>query len=146
MAWGPGGRRHVSPVFSGKCSKLTRKGPLDYHSSVFIIQSMAKRNMNIDIIHHRRTPVFANDSVSRISVFGVPHLPSQITKHCYGSFHVCLDYFRRNFVWTVTKLTQLGQYIQTAAITGNIRGMHDGIKMALGPTQSKTAPSNRPVG
>ena len=29
---------------------------------------------------------------------------------------------------------------QTAAITGNIRGMYDGIKRALGPTQSKTAP------
>ena len=36
--------------------------------------------------------------------------------------------------------TQLSQDIQTAAITGNIRGMYDGIKKALGPTQSKTAP------
>ena len=35
---------------------------------------------------------------------------------------------------------QLSQDIQTAAITGNIRGMYDGIKKALGPTQSKTAP------
>ena len=35
--------------------------------------------------------------------------------------------------------TQLSQDIQTAAITGNIRGMYDGIKKALGPTQSKTA-------
>ena len=36
--------------------------------------------------------------------------------------------------------TQLSPDIQTAAITGNIRGMYDGIKKALGPTQSKTAP------
>ena len=36
--------------------------------------------------------------------------------------------------------TQLSQDIETAAVTGNIRGMYDGIKKALGPTQSKTAP------
>ena len=36
--------------------------------------------------------------------------------------------------------TQLSQDIQTAAITVNTRGMYDGIKKALGPTQSKTAP------
>lgn len=30
--------------------------------------------------------------------------------------------------------------IQTAADTGNIKGMYDGIKMALGPTQKKFAP------
>ena len=35
--------------------------------------------------------------------------------------------------------TQLSHEIQTAAITGNIRGMYDGIKKALGPTQCKTA-------
>ena len=42
--------------------------------------------------------------------------------------------------------TQLSQGIQTAAITGNISGMYDGIKKALDPTQSKTAPPNRLVG
>ena len=36
--------------------------------------------------------------------------------------------------------TQLSQDIQTAAITGNIREMYDGIKKALGPTQRKTVP------
>ena len=36
--------------------------------------------------------------------------------------------------------TQLSEDIQTAVITGNIKGMYDGIKKALGPTQSKTAP------
>ena len=36
--------------------------------------------------------------------------------------------------------TQLSQDIQRAAITGNIRGMYDGIKKAQGPIQSKTAP------
>ena len=39
--------------------------------------------------------------------------------------------------------TQLSRDIQTAAITGNIRGIYDVIKKALGPTQSQTAPSNR---
>ena len=36
-------------------------------------------------------------------------------------------------------LTELSENIQTAAMTGNIRGMHDGIKKALGPTLNKTA-------
>ena len=35
---------------------------------------------------------------------------------------------------------ELSRNIQTAADTGNIRGMYDGITKALGPTQSKTAP------
>lgn len=35
---------------------------------------------------------------------------------------------------------ELSRDIQTAADTGNIRGMYDGITKALGPTQSKTAP------
>jgi len=34
---------------------------------------------------------------------------------------------------------QLSSSIQFAAAAGNIRGMYDGIKTALGPTQSKTA-------
>ncbi|XP_066302904.1 uncharacterized protein [Branchiostoma lanceolatum] len=35
--------------------------------------------------------------------------------------------------------SKLSEDIHIAAITGNIRGMYDGIKRALGPTQSKTA-------
>lgn len=35
---------------------------------------------------------------------------------------------------------ELSRDIQTAADTGNIKGMYDGITKALGPTQSKTAP------
>ena len=35
---------------------------------------------------------------------------------------------------------QLSDSIQSAADTGNIRGMYEGIKKAIGPTQSKTAP------
>ena len=35
---------------------------------------------------------------------------------------------------------QLSEDIQLAAITGNIRGMYDGIKKATGPSQCKTAP------
>ena len=42
--------------------------------------------------------------------------------------------------------TELSQSIQTAAAIGNIRGMYDGIKTALGPTQSKTAPLKSTTG
>ena len=35
---------------------------------------------------------------------------------------------------------QLSSDIQIAADTGNIKGMYDGIKQALGPTQKKAAP------
>ena len=34
----------------------------------------------------------------------------------------------------------LSEEIQLASLTGNIRGMYEGIKKAFGPTQSKTAP------
>ena len=35
--------------------------------------------------------------------------------------------------------SELSETIQTAAITGNIRGMYDGIKTAMGPVHNKTA-------
>ncbi|ROT60751.1 hypothetical protein C7M84_021675 [Penaeus vannamei] len=42
--------------------------------------------------------------------------------------------------------TQLCSQIQTAADTGNVRAMHDGIKQALGPTQKKSAPLKSTAG
>ena len=36
--------------------------------------------------------------------------------------------------------TELSEHIQSTAIMGNIRGMYNGIKKALGPTLNKTAP------
>jgi len=42
--------------------------------------------------------------------------------------------------------TELSETIRSAAITGNIRGMYNGIKTAMGPVQNKTAPSNPPLG
>lgn len=36
--------------------------------------------------------------------------------------------------------TELSETIQSAAITGNIRGMYNGIKTALRPVQNKTTP------
>ncbi|CAH1226359.1 CD209 [Branchiostoma lanceolatum] len=42
--------------------------------------------------------------------------------------------------------SKLSEDIHVAAITGNIRGMYDGIKRALGPTQSKTAPLKSTTG
>ena len=41
---------------------------------------------------------------------------------------------------------QLSNDIQTAAATGNIKRMYEGIKCALGPTQTKTAPPPPQVG
>lgn len=41
---------------------------------------------------------------------------------------------------------QLSSNIQIAADTGNVRGMYDGIKQALGPTQKKTAPLKSATG
>eukprot|EP00745_Piridium_sociabile_P043277 TRINITY_DN8831_c0_g1_i1.p1 TRINITY_DN8831_c0_g1~~TRINITY_DN8831_c0_g1_i1.p1 ORF type:complete len:1016 (+),score=240.62 TRINITY_DN8831_c0_g1_i1:1061-4108(+) len=41
---------------------------------------------------------------------------------------------------------QLCSQIQVAADTGNTRGMYDGIKQALGPTQKKTAPLKSTTG
>ena len=42
--------------------------------------------------------------------------------------------------------TELSETIQTAAITGNIRGMYEGIKTAMGPIQNKTAPLKSTTG
>ena len=42
--------------------------------------------------------------------------------------------------------TELSETIQTAAITGNIRGMYEGIKTAMGPAQNKTAPLKSTTG
>ena len=42
--------------------------------------------------------------------------------------------------------TELSEMIQMAAEMGNIRGMYDGIKKALGPMQSKTAPLKSATG
>lgn len=42
--------------------------------------------------------------------------------------------------------TELSEKIQTAAATGNIRGMYNGIKEALGPVHSKTAPLKSTTG
>ena len=42
--------------------------------------------------------------------------------------------------------TELSENIQSAAITGNIRGMYDSIKKALGPTLNKTVPLRSSTG
>ena len=42
--------------------------------------------------------------------------------------------------------TELSENFQSVAITGNTRGMHDGIKKALGPTLYKTAPLRSSIG
>ena len=43
-------------------------------------------------------------------------------------------------------MIELSENIQSAAITGNIRRMYDGIKKALGPTLNKTAPLRSSAG
>lgn len=58
----------------------------------------------------------------------------------------------RNKAWQTARRcaneywTELGEAIQVAATTGNIRGMYDGIKKALGPTQNKMAPLKSSTG
>ena len=42
--------------------------------------------------------------------------------------------------------TELSENTQFSAITGNMRGMYDGIKKALGPTLNKTAPLRSSTG
>ena len=42
--------------------------------------------------------------------------------------------------------SELSETIQTAAITGNIRGMYNGIRTAMGPAQNKTAPLKSTTG
>ena len=42
--------------------------------------------------------------------------------------------------------TELSEAIQTATITGNIRGMYAGIKTAMGPVQNKSAPLKSSTG
>ena len=42
--------------------------------------------------------------------------------------------------------TELSETIQTAATIGNIRGMYEGIKIAMGPVQNKTAPLKSTTG
>ena len=41
---------------------------------------------------------------------------------------------------------QLCSQIRSAAVTGNIKGMYDGIKQALGPTKKKTVPLKSATG
>jgi len=36
--------------------------------------------------------------------------------------------------------SELSETIQKTAVTGNIRGMYDGIKTVMGPVQNKTVP------
>ena len=50
--------------------------------------------------------------------------------------------------WSFAKeyWTELSENIQSVAITGNFRGMYDGIKKALGPTLNKTAPLRSSTG
>ncbi len=48
--------------------------------------------------------------------------------------------------WANEYWLELSQDIQTAAMTGNMRGIYNGIKKALGPIQSKTAPLKSSTG
>lgn len=53
----------------------------------------------------------------------------QMSRHCANEY------------WT-----QLSEDIQAAALSGNTRGMYNGIKKALGPTQCKTVPLKSSTG
>ena len=70
------------------------------------------------LAEYKRTPSERNLQILRISKSNV-----QQTARCCA-----------NESWT-----KVSENIQSAAITGNIRGMYDGIKKAIGPTLNKTA-------
>ena len=77
------------------------------------------------LAEYRRTPSERNLQILRIAIS-----KAQQTARCCA-----------NEYWT-----ELSENIQSVAITGNIRGMYDGIKKALGPTLYKTAPLRSSTG
>ena len=67
--------------------------------------------------------------------------PTEQTLRAARSRVQCITRHCANEYWT-----EHSEMIQMAAATGYIRGMYDGIKKALGPTQSKTAPLKSATG
>ena len=76
-------------------------------------------------VEYKRVPSEQNLQILRV----VRNKAQQTARHCANKY------------WT-----ELSEVIQTAAITGNIRGMYDGIKTAMGPVQNKTAPLKSSTG
>ena len=77
------------------------------------------------VAEYKRTPSERNLQILRIA-----RSKAQQTARCCA-----------NEYWT-----ELNENIQSATITGNFRGMYDGIKKALGPTLNKTAPLRSSIG
>ena len=77
------------------------------------------------LAEYKRTPIERN-----LQILGIARNKAQQTARCCA-----------NKYWT-----ELSENIQSAAIMGNIRGMYDGIKKALGPTLNKTAPLRSSTG
>ena len=77
------------------------------------------------LAEHKRTPSERSLQILRI----VRSKAQQTARRCANEY------------WT-----KLSENIQSAAITGNIRGVYDGIKKALGPTLNKTAPLRSSTG
>lgn len=91
-------------------------------SSVMIPVIEAKRAA---LAEYKRSPSQRNLQILRAT----RSKAQQVARHCANEY------------WQ-----QLSNDIQKAAISGNTRGMYDGIKKALGPTKSKTAPLKSSTG
>ena len=76
-------------------------------------------------VEYKRVPSEQNLQILRVA----RNKAQQTARHCANEY------------WT-----ELSEVIQRAAITGNIRGMYDGIKTAMGPVQNKTAPLKSSTG
>ena len=77
------------------------------------------------LAEYKRTPSERNVQILRIA----GSKAQQTTRRCENEYG-----------------TELSENIQSFAITGNIRGMYDGIKKALRPTLNKTAPLRSSAG
>ena len=91
-------------------------------STVITPVTEAKRTA---LAEYKRTPSERNLQILRIARSKAQHT----TRRCANEY------------WT-----EISENIQSAAITGNIRGMYDGIKKALGPILNKTAPLRSSTG
>ena len=81
------------------------------------------------------TPVFEAKRVALAEYKRLPIIRAARGKAQQSARHCTNEYW-----------TELSDNIQRVATTGTIRGMYDGIKKALGPVQSKTAPLKSSTG
>ena len=99
--------------------------PHDWFEAKSTVMTPIIETKRAALAEYKRTP-----SERNLQILGIARSTAQQTaRHCANEY------------WT-----ELSENIQSAAITGNIRGMYGGIKKALGPTLNKTAPVRSSTG